>query len=566
MGLQALERAGMAAEEPVSVTCGLLSTWTAPPSCRTLNGSVRPSVVVSRNAVYSSRTPALGSTVERIMKPRLYPPLSCDGIAYGNSLLRAVEQSEDEREFHRTASVSMSLFNRAQLGLAAGAASLAAAAQPFGDIVGTIAAVLVYNASNIALVTIGLWTRRQLDLTEAARGSTAPFPRFAVDYGLVLLLALLTALILADATRIWHVYAIAAGLSALDALYYPASMSIVPTLVERDPRGVRRMIARLSELLRTSLEEGDEQEVPLQKELAFLNRGVKIVFNDERTDERDEFQYEDGIVEYVRHLNRTSNPLHPDVIHLSGEMEGVGYEIALQYTEEYTENFHSYVNNINTHEGGTHVSGFKTALTRTLNNYAKKENLTKDMTLAGDDFREGLTVIISMRVPNPQFEGQTKTKLGNNDVEGYVNSGFGEFFAKYMEENPKTAKIIVRKAILAGQAREAARKAREMLRSRKDALGSGGLPGKLRDCISKDMEKCELYLVEGDSAGGSAEGGRLRDYQAILPLRGSDWVLKDTFWPSLSPRMPARSSAVACTNTSLSPLSGSMNPKPFASL
>lgn len=256
------------------------------------------------------------------------------------------------------------------------------------------------------------------------------------------------------------------------------------------------------------------------QELAFLNKGVKIVFIDERTNERDEFQYEDGIVEYVKHLNRTSNPLHPDVIHLNGEMEGVGYEIALQYTEEYTENFHSYVNNINTHEGGTHVSGFKTALTRTLNNYAKKENLTKDMALAGDDFREGLTVIISMRVPNPQFEGQTKTKLGNNDVEGYVNSGFGEFFAKYMEENPKTAKIIVRKAILAGQAREAARKAREMLRSRKDALGSGGLPGKLRDCISKDMVKCELYLVEGDSAGGSAEGGRLRDYQAILPLRG----------------------------------------------
>ncbi|RCS52719.1 DNA gyrase subunit B [Bremerella cremea] len=256
------------------------------------------------------------------------------------------------------------------------------------------------------------------------------------------------------------------------------------------------------------------------QELAFLNRGVMIIFVDERTNDRDEFKYEKGIIEYVEHLNRATNALHPDVIYLNGMTEGVGYEIALQYSEEYTENLHSYVNNINTHEGGTHVSGFKTALTRTLNNYAKKENMVKDMALSGDDFREGLTAIINTRVPEPQFEGQTKTKLGNSEVESYINSGFGEFFNKYLEENPKVAKIIVRKAMLAGQAREAARKARDLLRNRKDALGGGGLPGKLRDCISKEMERCELYLVEGDSAGGSAEGGRLRDFQAILPLRG----------------------------------------------
>ncbi|MHC2068851.1 DNA gyrase subunit B [Bremerella sp. T1] len=256
------------------------------------------------------------------------------------------------------------------------------------------------------------------------------------------------------------------------------------------------------------------------QELAFLNKGVKIIFIDERTDEKDEFVYEKGIIEYVEHLNRSTNALHADVIFLNGVTEGVGYEIALQYSEEYTENLHSYVNNINTHEGGTHVSGFKTALTRTLNNYAKKENMIKDVALSGDDFREGLTAIISTRVPEPQFEGQTKTKLGNSEVESYINSAFGEFMTKYLEENPKVAKVIIRKALLAGQAREAARKARDLLRNRKDALSGGGLPGKLRDCISKQMERCELYLVEGDSAGGSAEGGRLRDFQAILPLRG----------------------------------------------
>ena len=256
------------------------------------------------------------------------------------------------------------------------------------------------------------------------------------------------------------------------------------------------------------------------QELAFLNRGVRIVYRDERNNEGEEFHYERGIVEFVDYLNRASEPLHPDVIYLQGETEGVGYEIALQYSGEYTENIHTYVNNIHTTEGGTHLSGFRAGLTRSLNTYGRKENLFKDITPSGDDFREGLTAVISMRVPHPQFEGQTKTKLGNGEVEGIVNSATGEYLASYLEENPKSARVIIRKGILAAEAREAARKAKALLRERKGALTGGGLPGKLRDCISRDMQKCELYLVEGDSAGGSAEGGRLREFQAILPLRG----------------------------------------------
>ncbi len=256
------------------------------------------------------------------------------------------------------------------------------------------------------------------------------------------------------------------------------------------------------------------------QELAFLNKGVRIRYHDARNNEGEEFYYERGILEFVEHLNRASEAIHSDVIYLDGAAEGVTFEIALQYSAEFTENVHSYVNNIHTHEGGTHVSGFRAALTRTLNTYGKKENLFKDIQITGDDFREGLTAVIAMRVPHPQFEGQTKTKLGNGEVEGIVNSAFGEFFADYLEKNPKSARTIIKKGILAAEAREAAKKAKALLRERKGALSGGGLPGKLRDCISKDMEKCELYLVEGDSAGGSAEGGRLREYQAILPLRG----------------------------------------------
>ena len=256
------------------------------------------------------------------------------------------------------------------------------------------------------------------------------------------------------------------------------------------------------------------------QELAFLNRGVRIHFKDERSGEGEEFYYERGIVEFVEHLNRPSNVLHKDVIYFTGEQDGVGYEIALQYTDEYTENLHAYVNNVATNEGGTHVSGFRAGLTRTLNNYGRKENLFKKITPTGEDFREGLTVVISVRHPHPQFQGQTKSKLGNSEVEGIIASAVSEHLGRYLEEHPKTARTIVQKGILAAEAREAARKARALTRERKGALSGGGLPGKLRDCTSKEVDKCELYLVEGDSAGGSAEGGRLREYQAILPLRG----------------------------------------------
>jgi DNA gyrase subunit B len=256
------------------------------------------------------------------------------------------------------------------------------------------------------------------------------------------------------------------------------------------------------------------------QELAFLNSGVRITFTDAASGQKEEYHYERGVVEFIEWLNRSSDAIHSDVISIRGEAEGVSWDIALQYTTEYTENVHSYVNNITTTEGGTHVSGFRSALTRTLNAYGKKSGLYKDLVPTGEDVREGLTTVISVRVPHPQFEGQTKTKLGNGEVEGIVNSAVGDFLTKYLEENPKSAKAIVQKGVLAAEARAAAQKAKALLRERKGALSGGGLPGKLRDCTSRDVEKCELYLVEGDSAGGSAEGGRRREYQAILPLRG----------------------------------------------
>jgi DNA gyrase subunit B len=256
------------------------------------------------------------------------------------------------------------------------------------------------------------------------------------------------------------------------------------------------------------------------QELAFLNRGVRITFKDDRVNEGDTFFYERGIIEFVEHLNRASEPIHADVLYFETNVEGLGVEVAMQYSAEYTENVHTFANNIGTIEGGTHLSGFRTALTRTLTAYGKQEDLFKDIMPQGEDFREGLTAVVSVRVAHPQFEGQTKTKLGNGEVEGIVNSAVGEFLKKYLEENPKSAKTMVNKAIVAGEARESARKARQLVRDRKGALSGRGLPGKLRDCTSRDVAKCELYLVEGDSAGGSAEGGRLREYQAILPLRG----------------------------------------------
>lgn len=256
------------------------------------------------------------------------------------------------------------------------------------------------------------------------------------------------------------------------------------------------------------------------QELAFLNSGVKIVFKDMRTGDGDVFHYKRGLTEFVEYLNRSSKPIHEDVINIHGSLNDVQWDIALQYTEEYTENVYSYVNNINTVEGGTHVSGFRAALTRSMNMYGKKEDLFKKMTPSGDDFREGLTAVLSLRIPHPQFEGQTKTKLGNGEIEGIVTTAVYEALTNYFEENPKNARDIVKKSLLAAEARESARKARLLVRERKGALSSGGMPGKLRDCSSKEVEKCELYLVEGQSAGGTAEGGRLREYQAILPLRG----------------------------------------------
>jgi DNA gyrase subunit B len=256
------------------------------------------------------------------------------------------------------------------------------------------------------------------------------------------------------------------------------------------------------------------------QELAFLNKGVKIVFRDDRTGDGEVMQYDRGLLQFVEYLNRATDAAHAEIIYIHKTQDEIEIEVAFQYTNEYTENLQCYANNINTPDGGTHSSGFRTALTRTLNAYGKKNEIFKDVAPTGDDFREGLTAIVSVRVPEPTFESQSKFKLLNPEVEGIVNSAVGDFLTSYLEENPKIAKIIASKAVLAAEAREAARKAKALLRERKGALSGGGLPGKLRDCTSRDVARCELYLVEGDSAGGSAEGGRLREYQAILPLRG----------------------------------------------
>ncbi len=258
------------------------------------------------------------------------------------------------------------------------------------------------------------------------------------------------------------------------------------------------------------------------RELAFLNRGIKITLTDERTPdgEREVFQYSGGIVSFVEYLNQNRTPLHDNPIYFEREKEDTSVEIAMQYTDSYSEYVYSFANNINTHEGGTHVVGFKTALTRVANDYIKRNNLEKgDVKLSGDDIREGLTGIISVKLMEPQFEGQTKTKLGNSDVKGIVESMVSEGLGEFLEENPKVANAILQKALTAKRAREAAKKARELTR-RKSALDIGTLPGKLADCSEKDPSLCEVYLVEGDSAGGSAKQGRDRSIQAILPFRG----------------------------------------------
>ncbi|HUU28519.1 MAG TPA: DNA topoisomerase (ATP-hydrolyzing) subunit B [archaeon] len=257
------------------------------------------------------------------------------------------------------------------------------------------------------------------------------------------------------------------------------------------------------------------------RELAYLNAGIRIVFIDEREGKRKEvYEYSGGIKSFVDYLSENKKPLHKP-IYLAKEITPTVVEIALQYTESYMEALYSYVNNINTHEGGTHLSGFKAALTRTLNDYAKKNNLLKkaDFTLAGDDVREGLIAVISIKMFDPQFEGQTKTKLGNNEIKGVVETAVNEQLSIFLEENPAIARRIIERSVNAAQAREAARKARDLTR-RKNAMDGAGLPGKLADCSMTDPTLCEIYLVEGDSAGGSAKMGRDRRNQAILPLRG----------------------------------------------
>src|SRR3954464_3096964 len=259
------------------------------------------------------------------------------------------------------------------------------------------------------------------------------------------------------------------------------------------------------------------------RELSFLNKGVVITLKDERPGQEKEetFHAKGGLKEFVQHLNDKRKPLHPEVIYVETTRDDIGIEVALQYNDGYNDTVFSFVNNINTHEGGTHLTGFKSALTRVINQYAQKGGFLKkaDFTLSGDDVREGLTAVLSIKVREPQFEGQTKTKLGNSEGESAVKTVVNEWLGSYLDEHPRSANIIVEKAVSAARAREAARKARDLTR-KKSALDIGNLPGKLADCTLTDPGLCELYLVEGDSAGGSAKQGRNRNFQAILPLRG----------------------------------------------
>nr|AZZ79602.1 DNA gyrase subunit B [uncultured Bacteroides sp.] len=273
------------------------------------------------------------------------------------------------------------------------------------------------------------------------------------------------------------------------------------------------------------------------RELAYLNKGIKIQLTDKREKDEDGnckseiFHSEEGVKEFVRFLNSTNTPLIDDVIYLNTEKQGIPIECAIMYNTGFRENLHSYVNNINTIEGGTHEAGFRTALTRVLKKYAEESKALEKakVEISGEDFREGLIAVISVKVSEPQFEGQTKTKLGNNEVSGAVNQAVGEALSNYLEEHPKEAKTIVDKVVLAATARIAARKARESVQ-RKSPMGGGGLPGKLADCSSRNPEECELFLVEGDSAGGSAKQGRSRQFQAILPLRGKILNVEKAMW------------------------------------
>jgi DNA gyrase subunit B len=258
------------------------------------------------------------------------------------------------------------------------------------------------------------------------------------------------------------------------------------------------------------------------QQIAFLNKGIKIDFIDERHDPSNfTYLYKGGIKEYVAYINKNKSPIHPEIVYVDGEEDGIQVEVAIQYNDGYVPNIYSFCNNINTHEGGTHEEGFRLSLTRIINNYAKESGVLKkdEEALQGEDVREGLTGIISVKHPDPQYEGQTKTKLGNSEVRKIVSNIFAEQLERYLMENPSDAKIIIEKAVVASKARLAAKKARELTR-RKGALEISSLPGKLADCSSRDPQLCEIYIVEGDSAGGSAKLGRNREFQAILPLRG----------------------------------------------
>lgn len=295
----------------------------------------------------------------------------------------------------------------------------------------------------------------------------------------------------------------------------------VKVIGETEETGTQTRFKPDSEIFTETTEFDYDTLVGRIRELAFLNKGIEINITDERTGMADTFKYEGGIMEFVQYLNRTRVPLHEQPIYVEGVKDHIHVEVALQYNDGYTENIYSFANNINTHEGGTHESGFKSALTRIINDYSRKMGFVKEneSNLTGDDVREGLTAIISVKIPEPQFEGQTKTKLGNSEVRGLVESLFSEKLQQFLDENPGVSRKVMEKSLQAARAREAARKARELTR-RKSALEVSSLPGKLADCSSKDASISEIYIVEGDSAGGSAKQGRDRHFQAILPLRG----------------------------------------------
>jgi DNA gyrase subunit B len=305
------------------------------------------------------------------------------------------------------------------------------------------------------------------------------------------------------------------------------SMYPVKPIGETDFRGTIVTFKPDAQIFQQTLEYNYDTLASRLRELSFLNKGITIYLTDKReTDEKGEFVIEkfhstEGLKEFIRFLDVNRESIIADVISMEGEKNDIPVEVAMVYNTSYNENLHSYVNNINTHEGGTHLSGFRAGLTRTLKKYADASGMLDKLKfeISGDDFREGLTAIISVKVQEPQFEGQTKTKLGNREVTAAVSQAVSEMLENYLEEHPNDAKIIVQKVILAAQARHAARKAREMVQ-RKSVMSGGGLPGKLSDCSEQDPEKCEVFLVEGDSAGGTAKQGRDRNFQAILPLRG----------------------------------------------